>query len=201
VSDLPVDLAPDLALTLAAAFDREGKIVRALDALGPVAGRDVLLLDTPDGEIRRSLAGLGARLVDGPATLPLKLDAPDGSMDAVLGLWSTFRGVDPESIAEADRVLRADGRLLVVQHYGRDDVSHVIDGTEAVAWGRPFGPFLSNGFRVRVLHCWWTFESLEAMIAFLGDAFGDRARTFASSLRRPRLAHKVAVYHRSRPAT
>lgn len=201
MSELPVDLTPDLAAVLASALDREGKIGRALEALGPVADRDVLLLDTPGGAIRHSLDELGARLSDAPASAPLRFDAPDGSIDAVIAVWSAFRGVDPAEVAEADRVLRLGGRLLVVHHYGRDDIAHVLDATEAVAWGRPFGPFLSNGFRVRVLHCWWTFDSLEAMGTFLGDAFGQRARAFGGTLKRPRLAHKVAVYHRTRPVT
>ena len=39
LSDLPVALPGPLARRLAAAFDVEGKIPRALDALGPLAGR------------------------------------------------------------------------------------------------------------------------------------------------------------------
>ena len=41
VSDLPVALPDPLARRLAAALDVEGKIPRALDALGPLADRDV----------------------------------------------------------------------------------------------------------------------------------------------------------------
>ena len=109
------------------------------------------------------------------------------------------RGVDPRDLAEADRVLRPDGRLLVVHDYGRDDVSRLRgDLPEYGLWSRRDGPFLSAGFRIRVVHCFWTFASLEAMTAFLGGAFGEVGAALAATLKRPRLSYNVAVYHRSR---
>ncbi len=100
----------------------EGKIPRALDALGPIADRDVLLVD--GGPLRAvGLAALGARVRTVPAPASgAALDAPDGSADVVVGLWSAFRAPSPEALADVDRVLRPEGRLLVVQDYGRDDV-------------------------------------------------------------------------------
>jgi hypothetical protein len=199
VANLPISLPPELELRLAAAFDREGKIVAGLEALGPIANRDVLLIDTPGGAIRADLAALGARLVDAPLTAAAHLGLPAGSVDAVIGLWSAFRGLVPAELAEADRVLRPDGRLLAVHDYGRDDVSRLLgDRPEYGAWSRRNGPFLGGGFRVRVLHCWWTFESLETMAAFLREAFGEEGAALAATLRRPRLSYKVGIYHRSR---
>ena len=60
-------------------------------------------------------------------------------------------------------LLRDGGRLLVVHDYGRDDVSRLrpADLPEYTSWSRRDGWFLRNGFRVRVIHAWWTFESLE----------------------------------------
>jgi hypothetical protein len=117
-----------------------------------------------------------------------------------VGLWSAFRGVDPAEQAEVDRILRPDGRLLIVHDYGRDDVSRVLgpDRPEYGTWSRRTGPFLTGGFRVRVLHCFWTFESAEATSAFLADAFGDAGAEVAATLKRPRLSHNVAIYHRNR---
>ena len=63
VSDLPVSLPPDLAVRLTGALDRESKIARGLDALGPIAGRDVLLVDAEQSSIGAGLVSLGARLV------------------------------------------------------------------------------------------------------------------------------------------
>jgi hypothetical protein len=201
VSDLPVPLSPELAARLAAAFDPEAKIVRGLEALGPVAGRDVLLIDAEHSSIGRGLTELGARLRHVPLSDPLRLDVSEESMDVVVGLWSAFRGVDVSEMAEVDRVLRTDGRLLVVHDYGRDDVSKILgERPEYGPWSRRDGPFLSGGFRVRVLHCWWSFESPEATTAFLTDAFGEAGAAAAVVLKRPRVAYNVAIYHRGRVA-
>jgi SAM-dependent methyltransferase len=199
VSDLPLTLPADLSGKLAAALDVEGKILRGLEALGPVADRDVLLIDAAGSAAAAGLDGLGARVRHHPVAAPFRSDLPDASVDAVVGLWSAFRGVDPAAIAEVDRLLRPDGRLLVVHDYGRDDVSRVLgDRPEYGAWGRRNGPFLTGGFRVRVLHCFWTFESPEATTAFLVEAFGDAGAAVAATLKRPRLSYNVAIYHRSR---
>jgi hypothetical protein len=201
VSVLPLDLAPPLARRLEAAVDRAGKIARGLDALGPVADRDCILVDAADGPVRRSLVELGARLLDAPLTTPLRLPQERGSADAVIGLWSAFRGPDPAELAEVDRVLRPGGKLLVVHDYGRDDVSHLLGSRlEYGSWGRRGGPFLAGGFRVRVLHCWWDFDSAEETAGFLADAFGAPGAELAATLKRPRLSWNVAIYHRSRPA-
>jgi SAM-dependent methyltransferase len=201
VSILPIALSPALATRFEAAFDREAKIVHGLEDLGPVADRDVLLIDADGSSIGAGLVALGARLAHEPLTRPLRLLATSASMDVVVGLWSAFRDVSRADLAEVDRVLRPDGRLLVVHDYGRDDVRQVVGSRpELDAWSRKSGPFLSNGFRVRVLHCWWDFDSLEVASAFLSDAFGEPGATFGATLKRPRLSHKIAIYHRSRPA-
>jgi SAM-dependent methyltransferase len=201
VSDLPVALRPDLARRLTGALDRESKIVRGLDSLGPNAGRDVLLVDAEHSSIGEGLAALGARLVHAPLSKPLRLPVGDGSTDVVVSLWSAFRGIDASELAEVDRVLRPGGRLLVVHDYGRDDVSRLLgERPEQGAWSRRNGPFLSTGFRVRVIHCWWDFDSMDAATSFLSDAFGDPGAELGATLKRPRLSYKVAIYHRSRPA-
>ena len=200
MSDLPVALPSRLEAIFVTAFDRAGKLVAALDALGPVADRDVLLIGANGGPIVDQLAAVGARLTSAAATEPLRLDAPDASADVVLGLWSAFRGVDAAEIAEVDRVLRPGGRHLAVHDYGRDDVSHLHgDRPEYGAWSHRLGPFLTGGFRVRVVHCFWEFDSHDAATQFLSDAFAEAGAALAATLKRPRLSYNVAVYHRSRP--
>jgi len=201
VSQLPVELPPDLAARLRAAFDPESKIARALDALGSLAGRDVLVVDGTGSPISGALADLGVRLTDAPAAEPLQLPAAASSADAVVGLWSTFRGPSPADVVEVDRVLRAEGRHLVVHDYGRDDVSRLFDASrpEYGAWSQRTGPFLRGGFRVRVVHSSWVFDSIEAAADFLSAAFAERGAALATTLRRPRLSYNVAIYHRTRP--
>ena len=200
MSDLPVALPSRLEALFVPAFDRAGKLVAALDALGPIADRDVLLVGASAGPIVDQLAATGARLTSTAVTVPLRLGVPDASVDVVLGLWSAFRGVDAAEIAEVDRVLRPGGRHLAVHDYGRDDVSQLHDDRpEYGAWSHRLGPFLAGGFRVRVVHCFWEFDSQDAATQFLTDAFPDAGAALAATLKRPRLSYNVAVYHRSRP--
>jgi hypothetical protein len=197
VADLPIGLSDELGERLSRVLDVEGKIPRALEALGPVAGRDVILLDGTDGIRARQLRELGGRITlaeSGEAGFA----AEEASADVVVGMWSTFRGKAEAEVAAARRALRPDGRLLVVHDYGRDDVSHLFgDRPDYGAWSRRAGPFLSNGFKMRVVHCFWTFESIADCTEFLVTAFAEAGRTVAAGLRRPRLSYNVAIYHRS----
>ena len=107
--------------------------------------------------------------------------------------------MDPAELAAADHLLRPEGRLLVVHDYGRDDVSRLRgDLPEYRLWSRRDGPFLSAGFRIRVIHCFWTFADLDAATAFLAAAFPSTGEAVAAELKRPRLTYNVAVYHRTR---
>ena len=245
MADLPfVPADPALTARLMAAFDVEAKIPRALEALGPVAGRHVVLIDGAGGLRVRQLTELGADEITvvvrptlptetataaGPALAtkaptatratrkakaaagdrptaesgrpvvgqPAALGLPTASADVVVACWSAYRPPCPDEVAEADRVLRPGGRLLVVHDYGRDDVSRLRgDLPEYGTWGRRDGWFLKNGFRMRVLHCFWTFESMDETQAFLVDAFGAIGSDMGATLKRPRLTYKVAVYHR-----
>lgn len=201
MSDLPVSLPAELEPAFVAAFDPPGKLVAAIAALGPVADRDVLVVDAQDGPVLAGLTAAGARIGTASLASPQRFDAKDASVDVVLGLWSSFRGVEPAEQVEVDRVLRPEGRLLVVHDYGRDDVSrlHPADRPEYGPWSHRFGPFLQGGFRVRVVHCFWEFPSPEATAGFLTAAFGETGAAVAATLKRARLSHNIAVYHRSRP--
>ena len=201
MADIPFELSAPLAQRLRAAVDLEGKIPNALETLGPLTDRRVGFFDVPAGPLLDTLCARAAEAVPIPPAEPLRIDRPDGSLDAIVSLWSGFRGVDEAALAEVDRVLAPDGRLLVVHDYGRDEVSALVDpdAPQYRVWSRREGPFLrGGGFKIRVLHCFWTFGSVEDAQAFLGEAFGERGTAAGAALRRPRLAWNVAVYHRWR---
>jgi hypothetical protein len=199
VSDIPLSLPIESAVILASALDRERKIDRVLEALGPIAGRDVLVVAAGPYETARWRAA-GARVTTIASLLDEGARAlPDGSADTIVAAWSAFRGVEPSELAGADRILRLGGRLLVVHDYGRDDVSRLRgDLPEYGTWSRRNGPFLSNGFRVRVVHCFWTFDTIGEARGFLADAFGAAGAALGAALTRPRLSYNVAIYHRTR---
>jgi hypothetical protein len=201
VVDLPFACVPSLADQLAGAMDIEGKIPRALEGLGLLAGGTVAVLDVPGTPWLDRLRAGGAQpivVAPTPDGGSLRIDSPDASLDVLATLWTGFRGIDPVDLAEADRVLRPGGRLLVVHDYGRDDVSTLRDpdAPEFHAWSRRDGPFLRDGrFRIRVLHCFWTFSAMEEAREALA-LFGERGETVSVRLKRPRLSWNVAVYHR-----
>jgi len=120
-----VALPSALTERLARAFDAEGKIPRALDALGPIGDRDVLLIDGTDPEPLRArqLSELGGRVRRSDSVGLGGL--PGAGTDTVVSYWSWFRDNLPADLAMADRLLRDGGRLLVVHDYGRDDVSRL----------------------------------------------------------------------------
>jgi SAM-dependent methyltransferase len=198
VADLPFEMEPGLAERLSRALDAEAKLPRALDSLGPVRDRDVVLVDGAGGIRARQLTDLGARVTLVDANGPARFDAPPDSADVVVAFWSAFRDGALDQVGQARRLLRPGGRLLAVHDYGRDDVASLRGALpEHTTWSRRDGPFLSQGFKVRVVHCWWTFESIEAAREFLADAFGAKGRELGGRLTRPRLSYNLAIYHRT----
>ncbi len=214
VADLPFSPGrPELSERLIDALDAEGKIARALIALGMRGGADVVVLgdqpartaalrETPAATTVVALSA-EARPPSDAAVADLLGGLPAGSADVLVGLWSSFAGPCPASTAAADRVLRPGGRLLVVQDYGRDDLD-VVRGAERTAelvrWSRRGGSYLGAGFRIRVVHGFCTFETIEEAQELLVDTFAERGAALAAVLRRPRLSWNVAIYHRTRPA-
>ena len=196
---------PELEEAFLGAVDREGKVPAALEELGPLSNRDVLLLDGGDGVWERRLAELGARVTplslanrsaEAEAVAALAALSP-GSFDVVLAPWSELAVPGSPVIAAAAALLRPKGRLLILHDYGRDDVWGLWpDRRERLlAWSHRKGPFLGRGFRVRVIHCRWTFDSADQAEALLGAAFGDRGVQMAGSMKRLWLEYKVAIYH------
>ena len=94
MADSAFSLAAPLAARLREAVDVEGKLPRTLLALGLPAAGDVALLGDPDGWQAARLAAAGIEVRSQPLAEPFRLDHPDASLDAIVSLWSGFRGVD-----------------------------------------------------------------------------------------------------------
>ncbi len=197
MAHLPLDLPGRYAEQLGRALDREGKIARGIDALGSVGDADVALVDAEGGDLAGRLEEAGARLVHVPSATPFKTDLGDATVDVLVSPWAAFRGPDPTEVAEAERILRPGGRLLVIHDYGRDDVSRLRgDLPDYGVWTRRDGPFLTGGFKLRVLPCFWTWDDLDEAREFLEGAFGETGAAVAAEMKRPRLSYNVAIYHR-----
>jgi hypothetical protein len=201
---------PELVEAFLGVVDVEGKLLAALDDLGPVAGRDVVVLDAGRGNLEQQLTAIGARVTavafpaesdDGSARNIL--DAlPAGEADVVVAPWSELATPGSDFIGAAERLLRPGGRLMIVHDYGRDDVWTLWPARREslVLWSQRRGPFLGSGFRVRVIHCWWTFGSIEEARDLLVAGFGEAGAELADRMKRPRLEYQVAIYHRATPA-
>ena len=203
---------PDFSMALPSAaldeqfgrvVDFEGKVPAALETLGPVVDRDVVVLDSGRGVLACRLEEMGARvdrfdfpLADGDAG---RLAAWVGRADCVVVPWSEMAQPGSRFIAEAAALLKPCGRLLILHDYGRDDVWALFPERRerAIAWSHRRGPFLGDGFRIRVVHSWWTFESVEQARELLGTVFGQAGVEVADNLKKLRMEYSVAIYHRS----
>jgi hypothetical protein len=196
VPAFPFDLR-DRALQarLASRVDLEGKVPRALAELGDLDGRRVLLADG-DGRFRATqLRKAGATIVRKP-----RGDGP--RPERYVSFWGALH---PDAADAGERLeairgsLAAGGRILLVHDYGRDDVTPLLADkarhARLIDWSSRKSWFLQHGFKLRVVHTWWTFATLEEARELLALAFGDVGSSVAAGLRRPRLSHKVGVYH------
>jgi hypothetical protein len=152
------------------------------------------------GRLERDLVALGSdvRLVDHD-----DLDQMgDGETEVLISAFTGFEGAAGASdFAAAERVTSPGGRLLVLHDYARDDASKLLLSPEAradrIAWSRGDGWFVGHAFKLRVIHCWWTWDSVEGARSELESLFGADGAAIADGMRRPRLEHKVAIYHRT----
>jgi SAM-dependent methyltransferase len=227
---LPALAGADTALheRLGAAIDPDRRILAALERIGPIGGKRVADVGTGIGhfpmllarrtgrtygiesdpellaEARRRVSAShqpNLRIVEGDSTaLPLR----DGAVDIVL-----TSSIDPDdgslpAVAEALRVLRPGGRLVVIGYYGRDDVAELLE-PEVVAHARDAtqrrtGWWLRNGFKIKVVHTRLDLGDPATANELLPRLYGDRGRAMLMRPHRPSLRLNLGLYHRVREA-
>jgi SAM-dependent methyltransferase len=214
---------PDLYRRLGDMIDPGRKVLAALERIVPLSGKRIADVGTGIGHYPMLLARRTARtygiesdpallgearlragaahqpnirMVEGEAT---KLPLHDAAVDIVLhGLIEAEEDSLP-AIAEALRVLRPGGRLVVMGYYGRDDVAPLLE-PEVVAHARQatqrrIGWWLRHGFKIKVVHARLDLRDTEAVHAILPRLYGDRARAFLMSSYPPLPELKLGLYH------
>jgi SAM-dependent methyltransferase len=223
--DLTED-SPELHRRMGEMIDPGRKVLEALERIVPLSGKRIADVGTGIGHypfllarrtartygiesdpallaVARERAGAAhqpnIRIVEGAATsLPLR----DGAVDVVLSGEIDADDRSLPAIAEAMRVLRPGGRLVVIGYYGRDDVAALLD-PEAVsraldATHRRTGWWLRNGFKIKVVHAALDLHDEATARELLPLLYGERGRAYLKRPHRPRLELKLGLYHRAR---
>ncbi len=218
------DADPVLHDRLTAAIDPDRKVLAALERIVPLSGKRIADVGTGIGHYPRLLArrtgrtyGIEAdptllaearrravdthqpniRIVEGrPTELPLR----SGAVDIVLTAGITPDDTSLPAIREALRVLRPDGRLVVIGYYGRDDVAPLLE-PEIVAQSieathRRTGWWLRNGFKIKVVHARVDLSDAELAHELLPRLYGDRGRAYLMAPHRTSLRLNLGLYHR-----
>jgi SAM-dependent methyltransferase len=220
------DLDPELHRRLGEAIDPGRKVLAALERITPLSGRRIADVGTGIGHYPMLLArrtgrtyGIESdpalleearrradeahqpniRIVEGsPTALPLR----DGAVDIVLSGVIEPDDASLPAIAEALRVLRPEGRLVVIGYYGRDDVATLLE-PEVVAHAleatqRRSGWWVRNGFKIKVVHAHLDLRDEGTANELLPRLYGDRGRAYLMGPHRTSLELKLGLFHRPR---
>jgi SAM-dependent methyltransferase len=221
-----IGAGPELHRRMGEMIDPGRKVLAALERIVPLSGKRIADVGTGIGyypfllarttartygiesdpallAVARERAGAAhqpnIRIVEGEATsLPLR----DGAVDIVLSGEIDADDASLPAVAEAMRVLRPGGRLVVIGYYGRDDVAALLD-PEAVsraldATHRRTGWWLRNGFKIKVVHAALDLHDEATARELLPLLYGERGRAYVMGPHRARLELKLGLYHRTR---
>jgi SAM-dependent methyltransferase len=218
------DADAQLHARLGEVIDPERRVLAGIERIVPISGRRIADIGTGIGhypmllarhtgrtygvesapellsEARRRASAShqpNIRIVEGePEHLPLR----DAAVDIVLS-----SRIDPDdrslpAVAEALRVLRREGRLIVIGYYGRDDVSallepevvrHVVEATQ-----RRTGWWLRNGFKIKVVHARLDLGDEATAHELLPRLYGDRGRAYLMGPHATSLRLNLGLFHR-----
>ena len=198
VLDLPYQLPDPGAGLLLSALDVEGKITRALQALGPVAGRDVALVGPADGVLAGRLAAADARVE------PVAFQDGRLPLDATRPMSWPRRGVPSAAWTRPSslRPIASSGPAAGCWCCMTTAVT-----TSRISATRRF-PNTPRGAGVTDRSCGAASRSVSSTASGRGRrsttprptlvCFGTPGEELAAALHRPRASWNVAVYHRWR---
>lgn len=219
------DADPALHARLGDAIDPDRKVLSALERIVTISGKRIADVGTGIGhypmllarrtgrtygvesdpglldEARRRAAEShqpNIRIVEGePTALPLR----DGAVDILLTSRIEPHDASLPVIRECLRVLRPDGRLVVIGYYGRDDVASLLEpevvSHALAATRRRTGWWLRNGFKIKVVHARLDLGDADTAHELLPRLFGDRGRAFLMAAHPDSLRLNLGLYHRS----
>ena len=227
---LPVweDATPETYRRLGEIIDPDGKVVQGIERIVPLAGKRVADVGTGIGHYPMLLAkrtgrtyGIEAdpalrevarrrarathqpnlRIVEGsPEHLPLR----DAAVDVVLSGSISPNDASLPAVAEALRVLRPGGHLIVISNYGRDEASRLLEpevADELVAASHyRTGWWKRHRFKVKVIHTHIVLTDDAMAHELLPRLYGARALAFLMGPHRPSLELKLALYHQQKAA-
>jgi len=220
------DPDPALHARFGEIFDPDRKVLAALERIVPLSGKRVADVGTGIGHYPMLLARRTGRtygIEEDPALLavargradaahqpnlrivagsPEHLPLRDGAVDIVLSGMIEADDASLPAVAEAMRVLRPGGRLVVIGYYGRDQVAGLLEPEvvthAAEATRRRSGWWLRHGFKIKVVHARLDLADADAAQDLLPRIYGDRGRAFLMAPHPASLTLRLALLHRSK---
>ena len=213
---------PELHRRMGEMIDPGRKVLAALERIVPLSGKRIADVGTGIGHypfllarrtartygiesdpallaVARERAGAAhqpnIRIVEGEATaLPLR----DGAVDIVLSGEIDADDASLPAVAEAMRVLRPGGRLVVIGYYGRDDVAALLE-PEVVAHAleatqRRVGWWIAHGFKIKVVHTRLDLHDEGTAHELLPRLYGKRGAAYLAGPHGPSLELKLGLY-------
>jgi SAM-dependent methyltransferase len=220
------DPDPLLLERLGEVIDPERRVLEALERIVPLSGKRIADVGTGIGHYPMLLARRTGRtygIEQQPALLEVARSRADASHQPNIRIVEGGGGHLPRraagvalvlsgetapddrwlpAIDEALRVLRPNGRLVVIGYYGRDDLANLLE-PEVVeqarhATQRRTGWWLRHGFKIKVVHSRIDLQDEATALELLPRLYGDRGRAFLDAPHPLSLRLRLGLYHLAR---